>query len=46
MVMWMTDGADGDDPFATKVNVDGQLTHGHLPENDNHGGEPPTTSST
>ena len=39
MVMWMTDGTDGDDPFATKVNVDGQLTHGHLAENDNHGGE-------
>ena len=40
MVMWLTDGADGADPFATKVNVDGPLTHGHLPENDNHGGEP------
>jgi hypothetical protein len=40
MVMWLADGTDGDDPFTTKVNVPGQLTHGHLPENDNHGGEP------
>jgi plastocyanin len=39
MVMWLADGSDGADPFATKVNVDGPLTHGHLPENDNHGGE-------
>jgi plastocyanin len=28
----------GADPFATKVAVPGVLTHGHLPENDNHGG--------
>src|SRR4051794_35931837 len=28
----------GSDPFATKVDVAGVLTHGHLPENDNHGG--------
>ena len=27
------------DPFATKVDTQGLLTHGHLPENDNHGGE-------
>ena len=40
MVMWLADGTDGADPFATKVNVDGPITHGHLPENDNHGGEP------
>lgn len=39
MVSWITDGTDGADPFTTKVNVPGQLTHGHLPENDNHGGE-------
>ena len=30
----------GDDPFATTVNVTGILTHGHLAENDNHGGAP------
>ncbi|GAC1439360.1 MAG: hypothetical protein NVSMB51_17150 [Solirubrobacteraceae bacterium] len=28
----------GKDPFRTKVNVPGPLTHGHLPENNNHGG--------
>jgi plastocyanin len=28
----------GADPFATKVDVPGVLTHGHLPENDHHGG--------
>ena len=31
---------DGDDPFATPVDVKGVLTHGHLAENDNHGGAP------
>jgi plastocyanin len=40
MVLWMADGTDGTDPFEEAVNVDGLLTHGHLPENDNHGGEP------
>jgi plastocyanin len=41
MVAWMTDDASGKDPFATDVNVPGILTHGHLPENDNHGGPTP-----
>jgi plastocyanin len=40
MVLWATDGTDGKDPFAEAVNTDGLLTHGHLAENDNHGGEP------
>jgi plastocyanin len=40
MVVWMADGTDGADPFAEPVDVDGLLTHGHLKENDNHGGEP------
>jgi plastocyanin len=31
-------GESGPDPFATKVDVRGVLTHGHLPENRNHGG--------
>jgi plastocyanin len=31
-------GAAGLDPFTTDVNVPGDVTHGHLPENDNHGG--------
>ena len=40
MVVWAADGSDGPDPFATPVNVKGVLTHGQLPENRNHGGEP------
>lgn len=39
MVAWLAEGVDGVDPFAEDVAVDGVLTHGHLPENDNHGGE-------
>jgi plastocyanin len=31
-------GGTGPDPFAVNVNVRGVLTHGHLPENRNHGG--------
>ena len=30
--------AGGADPFTTNVDVKGVLTHGHLPENDTHGG--------
>jgi plastocyanin len=40
MVVWMADTGAGADPFQTNVNVPGQLTHGHLAENDHHGGEP------
>jgi plastocyanin len=29
----------GPDPFATTVDPNGELTHGHLPENDHHGGK-------
>jgi plastocyanin len=29
----------GPDPFAASVDANGELTHGHLPENDNHGGK-------
>lgn len=38
MVVWMADGTTGRDPFTEKVDQAGVLTHGHLPENDNHGG--------
>jgi len=39
MPVAITNGrAGGADPFTTKVDVPGVLTHGHLPENDNHGG--------
>jgi len=35
--MWVP-GGTGADPFSTDVDVEGQVTHGHLPENDVHGG--------
>jgi plastocyanin len=41
-VVWMYDGPGGDDPFTKKVDKPGVLTHGHLPENDNHGGKKTT----
>jgi plastocyanin len=31
-------GGTGPDPFATNVDVEGAVTHGHLPENNSHGG--------
>jgi plastocyanin len=40
MVAWMADGTDGPDPFTTPVDKPGLLTHGHLAENDHHGGKP------
>jgi plastocyanin len=42
-VVWMYDGSGGHDPFTTSIDQRGVLTHGHLPENDNHGGKPTTT---
>jgi hypothetical protein len=41
MVTYYADGKDaggGADPFAGPVDTEGTATHGHLPENDNHGG--------
>jgi hypothetical protein len=41
MFTWYADGADqggGADPFTQPVKTRGRITHGHLPENDNHGG--------
>src|SRR5204863_10154256 len=41
MVAWLApNDTTGRDPFTTAVDVRGVLTHGHLHENDNHGGEP------
>ena len=41
MVVWMGDaGLPAPDPFTTAVDKAGMLTHGHLKENDNHGGGP------
>jgi plastocyanin len=40
--LWYTTDADvgGVDPFAHPVDWHGVVTHGHLPENDHHGGAP------
>jgi plastocyanin len=40
MVLWYADGTRGGakDPFKAKIDTRGKLTHGHLPENDHHGG--------
>jgi plastocyanin len=40
MVAYMADGGPGRDPFRKRVNYRGRVTHGHLPENNNHGGGP------
>ena len=40
MVLWTADGTDGTDPYQAPVDAKGVLTHGHLPENDHHGGTP------
>jgi plastocyanin len=39
-IVWMYDGPGGKDPFTQTIDQKGVLTHGHLPENDNHGGKP------
>jgi plastocyanin len=40
MVVFYADGttADAKDPFTQAIDTTGLLTHGHLPENDHHGG--------
>jgi plastocyanin len=38
MFMWMADGEKGPDPFTDPIKTTGEPTHGHLAENDNHGG--------
>ena len=42
MVAYMANGGPGDNPFKKRVNRRGTVTHGHLAENDNHGGEATT----
>ena len=39
MVSWLADAGPRVDPFKHKVDVEGKTTHGHLPENDVHGGK-------
>jgi hypothetical protein len=38
MVAYMADGGPGKNPFKTRVDYKGTVTHGHLAENNNHGG--------
>jgi len=40
MVAYLAEGGPGRDPFKKRVDYPGRPTHGHLPENDNHGGNP------
>jgi plastocyanin len=42
MIVFYAEGIrpGAEDPFAGSVDTQGLLTHGHLPENDNHGGDP------
>ncbi len=39
MVSWLADAGPRVDPFKHKVSVRGKTTHGHLAENDVHGGK-------
>jgi plastocyanin len=39
IVAYVADGIHGPDPFKKNVYTTGAVTHGHLPENDNHGGK-------
>jgi plastocyanin len=40
MVTYMADAGPGRNPFQRRVSFPGRPTHGHLAENDNHGGGP------
>jgi plastocyanin len=40
MVTYMAEPGPGRNPYKRRVNYPGRPTHGHLPENDNHGGGP------
>jgi hypothetical protein len=40
VVYWAPGAENGRNPFKTKVDYPGQVTHGHLPENAVHGGRP------
>lgn len=40
IVAFFADDSTGTDPFSAAVDQAGYPTHGHLPENNNHGGQP------
>jgi hypothetical protein len=39
MLAYMADAGPAPNPFNTRVDYPGRVTHGHLKENDNHGGK-------
>jgi plastocyanin len=39
-IFYMADGPGGKNPYRTKVDLPGRVTHGHLAENSDHGGRP------
>ena len=39
-VAWAALGEKGPNPFRRRIDTRGKVTHGHLPENENYGGEP------
>lgn len=39
-MVWAAFGEKGPNPFRKKIDRRGKVTHGHLPENENYGGEP------
>ncbi|HEX8073590.1 MAG TPA: hypothetical protein VF545_01280 [Thermoleophilaceae bacterium] len=40
MLAYMSDEANGPDPFAHEVQTTGEITHGHFASANNHGGKP------
>jgi plastocyanin len=38
MIAWVVPNGGGTGAFKAGVDIPGKITHGHLPENDNHGG--------
>jgi hypothetical protein len=42
MIAWFAPGTGGANPFTVAVDGPGTITHTHLTENDNHGGDPTT----
>jgi hypothetical protein len=38
ILLYMSDEEGGPDPFTERIETTGEVTHGHLPENENHGG--------
>jgi hypothetical protein len=39
-LVWIAPGRRGPNPFRRRIDTTGRVTHGHLPENENYGGQP------